>query len=105
MSTYFQPASDPPQSQPCPLCGAPVAKSERYPDAVCAACVEQACDAAGRRLVFGNLTPHGTGFAAKCMETGETSESPWCWIRGVACRAAEAYFGGVVVRPVRAGES
>jgi hypothetical protein len=100
VSTYFQPTSDPPQSQPCPLCGAPVPASARYPDAVCAACVDLACDEAGRRLVFGNTSPLGTGFAARCVETGELGESPRCWIRGVECRAAEAYFGGVVVRPV-----
>jgi hypothetical protein len=105
MSTYFQPATIPPSTQPCPLCGAPVPKSERYPQAVCAACVELACDGQGRRLVFGNLSPLGTGFAAKCVETGELGDSPRCWIRGVECHAAEAYFGGVVVRPVAKGGS
>jgi hypothetical protein len=101
MSTYFQPATDPPRSQPCPLCAAPVPASERYPDAICAACVALACDDAGHRLVFGNTSPLGTGFAAQRMDTGEPGESPRCWIRGVECHAAEAYFGGVVVRPVR----
>ena len=101
MSTYFQPTTDPPRYQPCPLCAAPVAASERYPDAVCAACVEQARDAAGRRLVFGNTAPLGTGYAVRCVDTGEVGESPRCWIRGIECHAAEAYSGGVVVRPLR----
>ena len=101
MSTYFQPATVPPQSQPCPLCGAPVARSERYPQAICAACVDLAVDAQGRALKFGNETFLGTGLVALCVPTGETSDADQCFIRGVECYAAEAYFGGVVVRPGR----
>jgi hypothetical protein len=101
MSTYFQPAADPPRFQPCPLCAAPVPESARYPDAVCAACVGQACDEAGRRLVFGNTSPLGTGFGVRRDGDDAVHDSPRCWIRGVECHAAEAYFGGIVVRPVR----
>jgi hypothetical protein len=103
MSTYFQPATIPPQTQPCPLCGAPVAKSERYPEAICAACVELAVDAQGRAVRFANesLLGHRRRARCACRPAKRAVDATQCFIRGVECHAAEAYFGVIVVRPVR----
>ena len=99
--TFFQPNPGP--DAPCPVCGEPRPHSPRYPDAVCAACVERAVDADGRPLAFHNATLTG-GFAAAYRDTREPAPTPddemTCWIDGVRCRAREAYFGGIVVLPL-----
>jgi len=69
----------------------------RYPRAVCADCVRQACDAQGRLLDFYNESMSG-GFAAVYRQTGERYESHECFIRGVRCYADEARLGGIVVQ-------
>jgi len=63
--------------------------------------VGKAVDESGRSLKFFNTTPTG-GFGAAYTDTGEPRESHVCFINGVQCRADEAYFGGVVVRPAAA---
>jgi hypothetical protein len=100
--TFFQPNPGP--DAPCPICGAPRPHSPRYPDHVCATCVDRAVDDVGRRLSFFNLTLTG-GFGAAFAETGERLETPrdaqTCFIDGVRCVAREARFGGIVVQPDR----
>jgi hypothetical protein len=86
---------------PCPLCAAPVPESARSADAVCAACVDEPCDASGQRVVFGNISRLGTGFGVRRIGDDALGDSPRGRIRGVECRAAEACLGGIVVRPVR----
>jgi hypothetical protein len=97
--TFFQPNPGP--DAPCPLCNAPRPHSPRYPDNVCADCVARAVDETGRRLEF-NTALNG-GIRAKYADSGEQRESHDCFIDGVRCRADEAYFGGVVVRPAGPG--
>lgn len=94
--SFFQPNAGP--DAPCPLCGSPRPHSERYPDHVCADCVERAVDETGRALTFFNLG-FGGGFGARYRDTGEPRTSHACWIDGARCRADEARFGGIVVRP------
>lgn len=96
--SFFQPNPGP--DAPCPLCGAPRPHSPRYPNCVCADCVERAVDESGRPLRFNAAV--GVGFAATYADTGEPRESHVCFINGVECQANEAYFGGVVVRPAAA---
>ena len=99
--TFFQPGADPGDAaQMCPLCGASVPPSPRYPDYVCEVCVAEAVDEDGRSLAFFN-TGLGGGFGARVVATGETRASHACFIRGVPCYADEARFGGIVVRPRR----
>jgi hypothetical protein len=87
----------------CHLCGAfnggQMEAPERYPTRICAACVLEAVDATGRSLRFGN-TSLGGGFAATYLDTGQPYASHECFVRGVRCRADEAYFGGIVVTVV-----
>ena len=96
--TFFQP--NPGADEPCPLCGSPRPHSLRYPDNVCADCVERAADETGRRLTFFNLGFSG-GFGAAYADTAEPRDSHICFIDGVRCWADEAHFGGIVVRPQR----
>jgi hypothetical protein len=55
-------------------------------------------DESGRPLRFNAAV--GAGFAAAYADSGEPRDSHLCFISGVQCRADEAYFGGIVVRPV-----
>jgi hypothetical protein len=99
--TFFQPNPGP--DRPCPICGTPRPHSPRYPNHVCASCVERAVDDAGRRLAFFNTSLLG-GFGVSFAETGEVIDAAGdaraCTIDGVPCVAREARFGGVVVQPV-----
>lgn len=84
--------------QECPVCGARVTPSSRYPDHLCATCVDRAVSADGRPLAFFNVDLSG-GFAAAYRDTRERYPRRDCFVDGVACEADEAYFGGIVVRP------
>jgi len=83
-------------AQTCPICGASVQPSQRYPRHVCRDCFAEATDRAGRRLEFSNVGMSG-GYAAHYPDTGEPYDSHDCWIRGIRCRADEARFGGIVI--------
>lgn len=91
-------SDDHPETQPCPICNQPRSYSERYPDALCEACVARATDADGRLLVFGNAGFFG-GFIAQYADTREVYDSHACTVDGVRCWADEARFGGIVVQP------
>jgi hypothetical protein len=95
--SFFQPNPGP--DAPCPICGSPRPGSPRYPDHVCAECVGRARSEDGRPLRFFNLDLSG-GIGAEYADTGEARASLECLVDGVRCRADEARFGGVVVRPV-----
>jgi hypothetical protein len=99
MLTFVQPGSSPDDvSQECPLCGVGQSASSRYPDYICATCVADAKDDMGRSVDFQNTAMSG-GYEAVCINTGQTSSSHRCFIRGIECYAGEAKFGGVVVTP------
>ena len=100
--TFLQPNPGP--DRPCPICRTPRPHSPRYPQHVCATCVERAADQQGRRLAFFNTSLLG-GFGVSLADTGEVIDAEGdecaCTIDGVRCVAREARFGGVVVQPVR----
>lgn len=83
----------------CPLCGAEVPSSARYPRHVCPACYEKAADVRGRKLEFYNVSFSG-GYEARYTDTHEPYDSHECYIDGVKCHADEARFGGIVISPV-----
>jgi hypothetical protein len=94
--------------QRCPLCGASVPRSDRYPHRLCEDCVNLAADEDGRRLVFANESLSGgivATFAADGAPYGERlTQSGFtigyrCYVRGVKCIAEEARFGGIVLQP------
>jgi hypothetical protein len=88
----------------CFVCGAglgePRTPPGRYPETLCPPCVIEAVDDEGRPLSFSNATMgRYVGFRAVRVDTGEESDEHRCTVRGVACWADEAYFGGIVVIP------
>lgn len=85
--------------QECPICGTQVEPSPRYPRYVCARCAARACSRDGRPLQLGNAGLSG-GFVARFADTGEEHPGHACYIDGVACRADEARFGGIVIQVV-----
>jgi hypothetical protein len=84
--------------QNCPICGARVPPSPRYPRYVCAECSLRAADEQGRSLRFTNVSISG-GFAAIYADTREERDSHICYIDGIRCRADEAHMGGIVIQP------
>ena len=60
----------------------------------------RACSADGRPLTFSNAGFDG-GYVARYNDTGEPYDGHDCWIDGVACRANEARFGGIVIEVTR----
>lgn len=93
-----------PETSPCPVCGTPVQRWERYPSELSADCVGLARDELGRPMRFGNETLLGTGFTAAVEEDGVwrrldvAAGSAACWVKGRRCVAREHRFGGIVVQ-------
>lgn len=83
----------------CPICGAEVSVSARYPNYVCGRCADKASAADGRKLKFFNESLSG-GFLAFYDETNEPYNSHVCFIEGAECWADEARFGGIVIRKI-----
>ncbi|MCA9592974.1 MAG: hypothetical protein KC776_06670 [Myxococcales bacterium] len=94
--SFMQPNPGP--DTPCPICREPRPGSPRYPDHVCADCVRRAVNQNGHALRFENAGPFG-GLVAVVIDTNERTHDQGCTIDGVRCRAEEARFGGIVVRP------
>ena len=87
----------------CSVCGAGLgdrlSELARYPEELCPPCVLEAVDEQKRELLFTNAsTP--SGFLATCLETGTSSETHRCWVRGRECWADAGHLGGIVVVPV-----
>jgi len=83
--------------QACPICGAAVPASPRYPRRLCSACVARACDADGAALAFFNTAASG-GYGARYAASGLAYPHHHCFVDGTRCRADEAYMGGIVVQ-------
>lgn len=90
--------------QACPICGAQVSWSERYPAYLCENCYSRAASEDGRPLVFGNLSING-GFVAFYADSMERYPAYICFVDGVECYADEARFGGIVIQPVKEDQS
>ena len=84
-------------SHSCPICNTSLESQSRYPRYVCHACASRVRSADdGRQLAFANEGIDG-GYVATYADNGEPYDSHDCWIDGVACRADEARFGGMVI--------
>lgn len=89
----------------CPSCGGSSPRQTvRYFDAVCEPCEDRMTDAHGRAVDVYNESLLGTGLVIAHRDDGSRCESGSrngdVLIDGRPYRAAEARFGGVVVRPV-----
>ncbi|MBE7381836.1 MAG: hypothetical protein F6J95_010550 [Leptolyngbya sp. SIO1E4] len=82
----------------CPICASSTPHTARYPQSVCHACYEKACDERDRKLTFSNVSLSG-GFQAIVTDTQAEYLSHICYIDGVQCWADEARFGGIVIEP------
>jgi ADP-ribosyl-[dinitrogen reductase] hydrolase len=99
------------QLQYCPICGREVHYTPRYPDYVCRECIADATTLDGRPGEFFNTEFFGHGVQFVLDDSDETigerelvSMGANCLIHGVECYAAEAHFGGIVIRPFHAKE-
>jgi hypothetical protein len=86
--------------QHCPVCNTYVKYSSRYPNYVCAKCTVLATDKDGKKVQFYNVTISGNGVQGKYVDEEKLYRSPFCFIKGIKCKAEEAYLGGVVLRPI-----
>ncbi|HST62597.1 MAG TPA: hypothetical protein VLK84_28085 [Longimicrobium sp.] len=86
-------------TQPCPICGAQQRAVPRYPRYVCDACTARAVDDRGRPVQAYNTHVMGHGVQVVVTATGETLDTTTLFIDGIACKAAEARFGGIVIQP------
>ena len=75
--------------QSCPICKGWVETSNRYPDYICDRCKSRVVDENHAPVRFSNSESH----VVLPRANG--------WIDGIEVYAAEAHFGGVVVRPVK----
>lgn len=83
-------------SQRCPICERWVSSSQRYPRYVCHWCTLSATDINGKTISVYNA--HILGYGVKVDGVEVESGHP-VWVKGVACTASEAYFGGIVIEP------
>lgn len=79
-----------PMTQLCPICRASTEASPRYPRYVCRACLADGVVVAGKLVPVSSIDVYWVPFVD-------------CEVRGVRCRAREAYMGGVIVVPVDDG--
>lgn len=90
--------------QGCFVCGCslgkPLEARERHPERLCGVCELEATDADGRSVAFGNVDMFG-GFVSRYRDTGESYGRHECFVRGRACVANEARFGGIVIVPAK----
>jgi ADP-ribosyl-[dinitrogen reductase] hydrolase len=97
------PDGGPRPHQHCPVCGTLLRENPRYPRHVCAWCSAAVTDEAGRPVSLSNTTLTGGGYTAFAPDGSPASPEVLAgrvWIGGVEHRAAEAYFGGIVVQPL-----
>ena len=88
------------EKQHCPICSNEVIPMSRYSNYICDKCIKEATDGEGRKVVFGNTNVLGHGCQGKYRATDEEYETNICFIKGMKCKAQEAYFGGIVIQPV-----
>ena len=90
----------------CPGCGAPQKRFDRYPWYFCGACLAEAADRDGRKLVFGNSSVFGGfewAYADDPENYDDTATIVICYIRNREVTVQEARFGGIVAQPMGSG--
>lgn len=89
------------ETQYCPICGNEVFYSSRYPNYVCEDCEAKAVDEEGKLVYFHNTSLVGYGCQGKYKGTNNEYNHNICYIRGIECKAEEAYFGGIVIQTIQ----
>jgi hypothetical protein len=85
----------------CPVCGAAMPASERYPNAICDRHVNECFDTDGNPVIHENTAAWG-GFVSRHDVNGVMIDrsDPLCYVRDKKCHAAVHRFGGIVVQLV-----
>ena len=89
-----------PSKQHCPACNRYVKPSSRYTNYACSKCANYAVDSKGRRVDFFNITLDGHGCQGILVDINKLTRSKTCYIKNNPYYAEEAYFGGIVIRPL-----
>jgi len=86
----------------CPVCGAQVNYSLRYPKAICKSCKSKITDCNGRPVEFFNTEFLGYGCQGYYSGTNqkELYDSTACYIGTVELVANEHRFGGIVIQTI-----
>jgi len=96
-------------SQICGLdsCNRNVFPMARYPNYVCQDCLDESppVDCNGNAISFYNEGIDG-GFESVIDNNGTKIKGSQnkCFVKGEACRAQEARFGGIVITPISTGQ-
>jgi hypothetical protein len=83
----------------CPVCGAAMPASLRYPHAICGQHSEECFDADGNPVTHFNADAGG-GFVSRHAVNGVVvnRSDPVCYVRNRKCHASEHRFGGIVIQ-------
>lgn len=85
------------EKQSCPICKRYVKYSSRYPTYICQRCVPLATDKTGKEVVFYNTEFSGHRCAGKYRKNGKHYLYDRYYIKGIMCKANEAYLGGIII--------
>lgn len=87
--------------QHCPTCNRYVKFNNSHSNYVCRKCVIKATDQDGKNLSFYSITEDGNGIQGMYTESGNLYRSPFCFIKGVKCRAIETTLYGILILPFK----
>jgi hypothetical protein len=84
----------------CPICNELMETNQRYPQMVCQTCLTlPITDQNGNRVEFHNIDFYGGFQSTHFIDNTPVFKTDHdCFIKGVACYAAEARFGGIVIQ-------
>jgi hypothetical protein len=88
------------ERQFCPTCKRYVKVSSRYPNYVCSKCISLATDKSGKAVEFCNTELSGHGCIGRYKDSGKDYTFKTCYIKGIKCKADEAYTVGIVLIPI-----
>jgi hypothetical protein len=74
--------------------------NERYTNLVCGRCKELTTDKDGKGIIFYNITNDGKGCQGKYSQSENLYRSPFCFIKGIKCKAEASELFGIVIMPV-----
>lgn len=83
--------------QHCPICNRYVKINETHKNYICFKCTNLATDKTGKSIAFYDITNEGNGLQGKYLESGNLYRSPFCFVKGVKCKAIETVAYGILI--------